>query len=65
VRQKTLNNAIAWSYDLLSNEEQKLIARLSVFSGGFMLDAVESIFSKTVKDKSISIIIASLMDNRL
>jgi non-specific serine/threonine protein kinase len=65
VRQKTLNNAIALSYDLLSNEEQKLFARLSVFSGGFMLDAAESIFSQTVKDKSISILIASLLDKSL
>nr|MDQ3006008.1 tetratricopeptide repeat protein [Chloroflexota bacterium] len=38
-RQKTLHNAITWSYDLLTPEEQKLFARLSVFSGGFALEA--------------------------
>ena len=64
-RQKTLNHAIGWSFDLLSYEEQKLFARLSVFSGGFMLDAAESIFSQTVKDKSISNLIASLLDKSL
>jgi tetratricopeptide (TPR) repeat protein len=41
-RQKTLQNAIAWSYDLLSRDEQILLARLSVFAGGFSLAAVEA-----------------------
>ena len=45
-RQKTLNNAIGWSYNLLSPEDQKLFAYLSVFAGGFTLDAVEAIFSQ-------------------
>jgi predicted ATPase/DNA-binding XRE family transcriptional regulator len=40
-RQKTLHNAIAWSYDRLSQEEQALLARLSVFAGGFTLDAAQ------------------------
>src|SRR6478672_11881003 len=34
-RQRTLRGAIAWSYDLLSAEEQKLFRRISVFVGGF------------------------------
>lgn len=42
-RQQTLNNTIAWSYGLLSEDEQNLFAQLSVFSGGFDLPAVESI----------------------
>lgn len=41
VRQKTLHNAIAWSYDLLSRDEQELLARLSVFAGGLTPDAAE------------------------
>lgn len=64
-RQKTLYDAIAWSYDLLSPEEQELFARLSVFSGGFTLEAAESIFSRTITRKSISDLIASLMDKSL
>jgi predicted ATPase/DNA-binding XRE family transcriptional regulator len=42
-RQKTLANAIDWGYNLLSTEEQKLLARLSVFAGSFDLEAVETI----------------------
>jgi predicted ATPase/DNA-binding XRE family transcriptional regulator len=64
-RQKTLNDAIGWSYDLLSAEEQKLFARLSVFSGGFTLDAAEAIFSRTVTDRPISNLITSLLDKSL
>ena len=42
-RQQTLRDAIAWSHDLLSAEEQALFRRLSVFAGGFALDAAEQI----------------------
>jgi predicted ATPase/class 3 adenylate cyclase len=40
-RQRTLRGAIAWSYTLLDESEQALFARLSVFSGGSALEAVE------------------------
>lgn len=43
VRHQTLRGAIDWSFDLCSPEEQVLWARLSVFAGGFDLDAVESV----------------------
>ena len=33
-RQQTLHSAITWSYDLLTQEEQILLARLAVFQGG-------------------------------
>jgi predicted ATPase/DNA-binding CsgD family transcriptional regulator/Tfp pilus assembly protein PilF len=42
-RQQTLRNAIAWSHDLLSGDEQVLFRRLAVFAGGFTLDAAEAI----------------------
>jgi predicted ATPase len=64
-RQKTLNHAIRWSYNLLSAEEQKLFAYLSVFSGGFTLDAAEAMFSPTSTGKSISNLVALLLDKSL
>ena len=64
-RQKTLHGAIAWSYDLLSPEEQKLFTHLSVFSGGFTLEKAKSIFSRTIPNKSVSDLMASLLDKSL
>ena len=42
-RQQTLRNAIAWSYDLLSPDEQRLFRELSIFSGGWTFEAAEAI----------------------
>ena len=42
-RHRTLHATIQWSHDLLSEEEQKLFRRLSVFAGGFTLPAAESV----------------------
>ncbi|TVR38043.1 MAG: AfsR/SARP family transcriptional regulator [Nitriliruptor sp.] len=44
-RHRTLEAAIAWSYDLLEPDEQLLLARLSVFSGGFTVDDAEIVCS--------------------
>jgi predicted ATPase/DNA-binding SARP family transcriptional activator len=42
-RHRTLESAFAWSYDLLDAREQLLFRRLSVFRGGFTLEAVEDV----------------------
>jgi predicted ATPase/class 3 adenylate cyclase len=42
-RQQTLRATIAWSYDLLQEEEQRLFRALSVFSGGCTLEAAEEV----------------------
>lgn len=44
-RQQTLKALIDWSYDLLPDEEKILWKRLSVFSGGFSLEAAEEVCS--------------------
>jgi predicted ATPase len=40
-RQQTMRGAIEWSYELLSEEERQLFSDLSVFGGGFTMDAAE------------------------
>jgi predicted ATPase/DNA-binding NarL/FixJ family response regulator len=42
-RQQTLRDTLAWSYDLLSEEEQRLFRLLSVFVGGCTLEAAEAV----------------------
>ena len=43
VRQQTMRDAIAWSHDLLTAEDQTLFRRLAVFSGGCTLEAAEAV----------------------
>ncbi len=42
-RQQTLRGAIAWSYDLLDEADQRVFARLAVFAGGARLEAIERV----------------------
>ena len=42
-RQRTLRNAIEWSYELLDEGEKLLFGRLGVFSGGATLEAIEAV----------------------
>jgi predicted ATPase len=42
-RQRTLRDAIAWSYDLLDEAERGVFARLSVFIGGWTLESAEAV----------------------
>jgi predicted ATPase/class 3 adenylate cyclase len=42
-RQQTLRAALDWSFDLLDATEQRLFARVSVFAGGFRLEAAEDV----------------------
>lgn len=44
-RQRTLRGALDWSHELLSEPERTLFGRLSVFAGGWTLDATEAVGS--------------------
>ena len=46
-RHQTLRQAIAWSYELLNEEEQACFRRMSAFVGGFTLEAAEYICSRS------------------
>ena len=58
-RQQTLRAAIAWSYDLLEEREQEAVARLSVFAGGWTLEAAEAVCDCDLET------LASLVDKSL
>ena len=64
-RQRTLGNAIEWSYNLLPPEEQKMLASLAVFSGGFTFEAAEAVCRPAESDKSIIQFVTSLLDKSL
>jgi len=64
-RQMSLSRAISWSFDSLTPDEQRLLAYLSVFSGGFILAAAEAIFSAHFAKTSVSDLVASLLDKSL
>jgi predicted ATPase/DNA-binding CsgD family transcriptional regulator len=65
-RQQTLRNTLQWSYDLLSEREQRLFRWLSLFVGGCTLEAIESVFPAS-GDQASSVLegVASLLDKSL
>ncbi len=65
-RHQTLRHTIAWSYDLLNAQEQRLFRRLAVFMGGWTLEAAEAV-STAVGDTDADVLegMASLLDKSL
>ena len=65
-RHQTLRAAVDWSHDLLSAREQALFRRLSVFAGGFVLEAAEAICClDQCEPDDILDLLASLVDKSL
>jgi len=71
-RQMTLRSTLDWSYDLLSEPERILLRRLSVFAGGWDLQAAERVCSGEMADgeagvdvSQIGDLLASLVDKSL
>jgi predicted ATPase/class 3 adenylate cyclase len=60
-RQQTIRSAIAWSHDLLDGEERRLFRCLSVFAGGFTLEAAEAVCGADVADGVSSLADKSLL----
>jgi tetratricopeptide (TPR) repeat protein len=65
-RQQTLRNTIAWSYELLTDSEQKLFRRLCAFAGERTLDAIAVVCSAAeALEFEIADGLASLVDKSL
>jgi predicted ATPase/DNA-binding SARP family transcriptional activator len=63
-RQATLAATVSWSFDLLDADERQLFPRLSVFAGGFTLEAAEQIASGGMA-RLLADVLAGLVDKSL
>jgi predicted ATPase len=63
-RQRTLHDTVAWSYDLLDEDEGRLFRRLAVFVGDFSLEAAEATCGPDADGDFLGTL-ASLVDNSL
>jgi predicted ATPase/class 3 adenylate cyclase len=64
-RQRTMRDALAWSYDLLAPEEQALFRHLAVFAGGFTLDAAEAVAGADAEDHVLEGVVALIEQSLL
>ncbi len=65
-RHQTLRAAVDWSYGLLSHPEREILARLSVFAGGFDLAAAEAIAaSESIDARAVLPLLSRLVHKSL
>jgi predicted ATPase/DNA-binding SARP family transcriptional activator/DNA-binding CsgD family transcriptional regulator len=65
-RQQTLRGTMDWSYELLSEREQLLFARLSVFVGGWTFEAVELVgVGDGIEEEDVLDLLLRLVDKSL
>ena len=65
-RQRTLRALIDWSYELLSGRERALLRELSVFAGGWTLEAAETVCAPASNaDESVLDLLTNLIDKSL
>ena len=65
-RQRTLRGALEWSHELLSAPEQVLFRRLSVFAGGWTLEAAEVVApGEGIEEADVLDLLCGLVDKSL
>ena len=65
-RHRTLRAAVEWSYELLEEQERVLFDRLSVFSGGFSMEAAEAVGADQRIPRSVVVgLLSRLVDQSL
>ena len=65
-RHQTLRAAVEWGYELLSDQERQLFDRLSVFTGGFTLEAAEAVcVGDSVAEADVLDLVDGLMSKSL
>jgi predicted ATPase/DNA-binding XRE family transcriptional regulator len=65
-RQRTMRASLDWSYNLLDGPQQELFGRLSVFSGGFTLEAAEVVGAAgQVRSGDVLDLLGSLVEQSL
>lgn len=64
-RHRTLRAAIAWSYDLLSSDEQRVFRAVGAFAGGCSMESAETVCGAVGGGASIADALATLLDHSL